>query len=173
MEDDKVYKLAVNRIQERQAAYSESEKTKLSAEAKDKRSSLLSQVPDADKPYTADIKALLEKTSDYVIMHPDWSFEDVRAFARGRYLSPEKVQEIEKAAFNRGKEEREILGAKPPKPAGGNPPAPKAGLSETLTEDEKSRARDMYKVDGLTDDQKYEMFIDLKKHKKTVDKNKG
>ena len=176
MDDDKVYKLAVTRLKDKQSAMWESEQKELSGKAIEKRSQLLGSLTETEKEYSDQIKGLLEQTSNQVLMHPDWSFEDVKSWARGRYFTPEKLEELRTESFKKGAEEAKILGVKEREQKGSTngktPPAKKAVASQ-LTEDEKEQALSMYRMDGISDEQKFEMFIDYKKHQKEINKNRG
>ena len=175
MDDPKVYRLAVTRLKDKQMAMRESERVELSGKAKEKRSELINSLTDNEKEYAAEIKGLLEKTSDHVLMHPDWNFGDVKNWARGKYFTSEKMEDIRKEAFKKGVEEAKILGEKEKKGAGSGkgitPPAKKT-VAAQLTEDEKNQALSMYRMDGITDEQKFEMFLDYKEHQRKVDKNR-
>ena len=169
MEEDKIYKLAVAQMKERQKSAQETANKQLSLDAKEKRSKVLSGLSDSEKEYSEEITTLVNDTPDHVIMHEEWSLDDVKAWARGRYFSPEKVEDIRKEAFKKGREEAEILGVKEnesPKPSSGKTPPKKKTFAEQLTEEDKDRARNMYRTEGLTDEQKFEMFLDFKNHTK-------
>lgn len=176
MDDDKVFKLAVDRIKVKQESLHEANMKELSGQAKEKRSELINSLKDSEKEYSAEIKGLLEKTADHILMHPDWSFDDVKSWSRGRYFTPEKIEEVRKEGYKKGLEEAKILGVKGDANRGSNngkPPVKSKGVAEQLTAEEKETALGMYKMDGIPDEKKYEMYMDFKKHQEEKKKKRG
>lgn len=168
LDDDQVMELAVVRLKDQQKTMREAAQTKLAGEAKQKRTDVLATLTDDEKDYSAEIRALVEKTPDATIMDEDWDFEEVKAWARGRYWTPDRIKAIRIESFNKGKEEAKILGRKENDGKGSNkgkPPAPKA--KTTLTQEQKEEALNMFKTDGISDEKKFEMYADvLKKRQK-------
>jgi hypothetical protein len=165
MEDDKVFQLAVVRIKEKQAVQDEAYQNRLVITAKEKRSKVLSEVSEDDKDYVEEIEGLINETPDHVIVDQQWDYDAVKNWARGRYFTNDRIEEIRKEAFKKGQEEAEILGLKEKEtPPQGKAPSKGKSVSMQLTADEKTRALEMYRTEGLTDEQKFEMYIDFKNH---------
>ena len=152
----------------------EAHTVELSGKAKEKRVEVLGTLTEAEKEYSSDIKGLLEKTPDATIMHEDWSFDDVKSWARGKYYTPEKMEEIRKDSFKKGQEEAKILGLKEKDARGhssGKTPVKKT-TAASLTEEQKEQALNMFRIEGISDDKKYEMYFDHLKTKEKIDKNR-
>ena len=173
LDDDKVYQLAVVKIKEQREANFKSESAKLSVNAKEKRSKVMTELSDNEKDYSDSIQSLVNETPDHVLMDENWSFEDVKSWARGKHFTNDKLEEIRKEAFKKGREEAEILGIKEKgnsANSSGKAPAKAKTVSSQLTKDEQERARNMYRTEGLTDEQKFEMFLDFKNHQEKKNK---
>lgn len=133
--------------------------------ATDKRTKLVSELPDSAKPYKAAIEEALKNVSDAQIVDSEYDPEDLISWARGQYLTDAKIKEIEDAAFLRGKQNAKILGEKPPAGGGGDGGAGGGGKGAdadvaSLSQEQKDRALSMYEGIAVWDEkEKYRQFV--------------
>jgi hypothetical protein len=136
--------------------------------AKDKRAEIISSIEEKDKEFSDIVKEVVNNHSDEAILSDSFSVQDVIRWAKGeKYddLVSKHTDEIKKAhdeGFRKGKENAKILGTKEtvtPKESS------KGSKTVTLTEAQKKEALDMFDLPSMTDDEKYESYIDVKKLK--------
>jgi hypothetical protein len=162
--DDAVFKLAVKEIKGKIEESERMKKIDLSTKAKDKRTALLSEVAESDKEFAKEITPILEKTPDAHIMNENFSVSDMLMWAKGKKYDELKasIEQVKKDEFARGlakgKEEAKIIGIKETPKEGS---APVAGGKVTLTAEQKQRALDMFDGASMTDEQKYQSFIEV------------
>lgn len=168
--DEEVFETAKKDYQARIKAYYAEQGKKIADQANSKRARIVLELPDHAKPFRQEIEASLGLLPDSKIVQEDYSPEDIIAWARGRHYSPEKIKEMEDAAFKRGQENAKILGEKvTPSPASssknGKPPAPSADKEiELLTKDQKDQALNMFDGIKVWDEQrKFKEFISVMK----------
>ena len=174
MDDDQVFELAKNVYQSAVKAQLTKVRESMGKEAEEKRFKLLKDLPDSSK----DLKPIIEKALKYVpddkVLDSEYELEDIVSWAKGQFYTPEKLKEIEDAAFKRGQENAKILGEKSPGGGDGSTGKPKKAASElspdeevaSLDEKMKARALEMFNGIAIWDEQrKYKEFID---HLKSV-----
>ncbi len=162
LDDESVLKLAAKAIKDGIEAQQKENTVKLSVDAKEKKSKLISDLSEEDKQYLPEIKPILDLQSDAQIMNPNFSTKDFILWAKGK-TKEQAVKEAEERGYKRGLEQAKILGVKQT-PEGGKPPKTKSSV--TLTAAQKERALNMYDGLEMTEEQKYEAYIDYLKDEK-------
>lgn len=171
MEDDAILEDAVAQAERDYEVWARGEGEKVTREATGRREQLLASVPEGDKRFIPDIKALLSRTPDNQVVHESFDIKDLIYHARGAYYTPDRVKTLEDAAFKRGKEDPKIIGVKSPSSGGPAPKAP-SGASSGLNGDQKSRALEMFVAeDGYSEADAYKAFADTFKEELKKDKN--
>ena len=175
MSDEVILEESVAIAEKDYEAWQRTETANVAKIAGEKREQLLTSLPEGDKRFLPDVKALLSRTPDHQIAHESFDIKDFIYHARGAYYTPERVKSLEDAAFKRGKEDPKILGVKPGTTGGSAPKKPdSAGGGWAGTEDQKNRALEMFSAeDGYTEEQAFKAFQDtfkeeLKKDKKFI-----
>lgn len=155
MDDDKVYEAAKAEWKQMVKNHYEATKAKVAEAAKSKREEMIKALPESAKPYQAAVEEVLKNTPDAHIVHEGFDIEDLVVVARGQFYTPEKIKELETAAFERGKENSRILGEKTASGAGtggsntktDKPDSPDEEVA-MLTPEQKTRALSMF--DGIS-----------------------
>uniref|UniRef100_A0A6M3XK50 Uncharacterized protein n=1 Tax=viral metagenome TaxID=1070528 RepID=A0A6M3XK50_9ZZZZ len=155
LDEETVVKLAAKELKENFEKSLETNKAQQTIQAKDKRETILNSLGEADKKYLAELKPLLDKVSDSGVMDENFSVDTYVNYLKGKHYD-EDIKETADREFKRGQEEAKILGEKaPPKPG-----SPKGKAKRSLTSEQKQRALDMYDTDVMTEEQKYDAYID-------------
>lgn len=168
--DDEIFEIAKSDYKTKVKAHYASQAQQITDSAKSKRARMILELPDHAKPFRADIEEALNLLPDAKIVQEDYAPDDIIAWTRGKYYSPEKVKEIEDAAHKRGLENAKILGEKVVVKAGSTdkpaapsiPPADKE--VETLDQIQKDQALNMF--DGIKiwdDSRKFKEYIQVMK----------
>ena len=165
MTDEAILEDVTEIASQRHAAWRQEEAQKIKASAGQKRESSLAEIPDADKRYIPDVKALLQRYSDAEVMDESFNVRDVIAWAKGQRFDDE-VKAAEERGYKRGQEETKIIGAKTG--AEGKPPAKKPE-STGLSDKQKARAHEMFPHDSPEEAEA--MFKDTYKEELKKDKN--
>lgn len=122
--------------------------------ASSKRNELIASIAEADRRFIPDLKALLLETDDAaILMNGDTLIQDALYLVKGKNYDAD-IKAAEERAMKRLKESPEIIGTK-----GGNGSKPAGQKSTGLTEQQKSRAIEMYGADN-PDEKCFEMFKD-------------
>ena len=131
--------------------------------ASEKRDVLLKSLSDKDRRFLPDIKVVLDKTSDSMLLAKGFDFQHVVYWAKGMYYDRD-IKLAEEKATKRATEQPKIVGAingpkgAPKKPSSGN-------VASALSGWEKNRAREMY-PSTMTDEECYKAYSELKNRKK-------
>jgi hypothetical protein len=168
LDDDAVLSIAKKEYQEKVKDHLEGIKAKNAEEAKSRRAKIILSIPDSAEPYRESIEEMINNAPDERILQEDYDPTDMISWARGNHYSPEKIKELEDAAFKRGQENAKILGEKKPgaQSGGGGSPAKKETGGEGLSADQKQRALDMWSGVSVWDDErKFKEYIE---HMKSV-----
>jgi len=134
-------------------------------QAKDKREKLVTSLPENDKKYSEEIREVLDNTSDAAVLQENYSLDDILYWVKGKHAGEiEASLESEKKkayteGYNKGKEEAKILGIKSDRKKSGGPSKKPA----TLTEAQKKEALDMFNIDTMSEEDKYEAYLDVMK----------
>lgn len=162
LSDDAIFKLALKQMREDFGKalkdQADTEKAKLTDDAKEKREQVLGGLSEADKKYLPELKPLLDKVSDAGVMASEFSVETYIHYIKGQHYD-EDVRATAEREYKRGKEEAKIV-----KPKTGNPPGPKH--KRTLTAEEKQRALNMY-GENMSEDEAITAYIDYLESEKT------
>ncbi len=141
------------------------EAEQIKTEATEARKSHLDKLsPELNKEFRSEVSELLEKCSDNQILNPQFDVESIAFLCRGKKYSPEYVKNLEKEAFNRGAEEKKILGAKRgPQGSGAKPPVKGKGEVRTsLSDSQKQRAEEMYEGTNMSKQKMYDEYEKIK-----------
>ena len=172
MTDEVIIEESVAQAERDYEVWQKTETEKISKNAVEKREQLLVSIPEGDKQFIPDVKALLSRTPDSQIVHESFDIKDLVYHARGSYYTSDRVKSIEAAAFKRGKENPKILGVKTPVSGGPAPKVPASSGVGGLNSDQKDRALEMFSAeDGYSEDQAYAAFKDTFKDELKKDKN--
>jgi hypothetical protein len=127
-----------------------------------KRADIIASLPEADRRFIPEIKALLAETDDASVLSDGFDIKDALYWAKGKAYDAD-IKAAEERALKRLKESPEIIGTK-----GGGSSKPQGGKTTGLTDNQKQRAVEMFGSDS--DDEKcYEMFKDA--YKEELKKN--
>lgn len=174
MTDEVILEDSVAQAERDYEIWKREEGAKITANATTKRDQLLASIPEADKRFLPDVKALLSRTPDHEVVHESFDIKDLLYYARGSYYTPDRIKSLEAAAFKRGKEDPRILGVKPEGGTGGPAPQKSGQASSTIwagTEEQKARALEMFSAeDGYTEERSYKAFQDTFKEELKKDK---
>lgn len=139
----------------------------LKKDASNKRDEFIKSIPEADRRYLPEIKPVLEQLPDYQIIGKDFRFEDLVSWAKGK-----SVDRLVKEAEDRVRKEYENKDKKIVGEISKSPQTTKvkqavetskgAGLSKW----QKDQALQMFASSPMTDDEKYDAYIDVTKKKK-------
>jgi len=119
--------------------FAEKKETELKEKASSKRESVLAELSESDKKFIPDVKAILNKTSDYQILSEGFDVMDIVHWAKGQRYDAD-IKAAEERGYKRGLENPKILGAKGP--GGGSAPIKSKGTA--LSEAQKARAVEMF-----------------------------
>jgi len=168
--DDEIFEIAKSDYKSRVHAHYEQQAVKIADEAKMKRAKMILELPDHAKPFRKEIEDTLNILPDSKIAEHDYSPDGIIEWVRGRHYTPDKLKEIEEAAFKRGRENAKILGEKVGTPAGASKTsksdlAPSADKEvESMTRDQKDQAMNMF--DGIKhwdEQKKFKEYISVMK----------
>ncbi len=165
LEDEVCFKLGKAKAKTLWDSAKAQEAEEIKTKATDARKEHLDNLDDAlKKEFRAEVSEYLDKCSDQQVISSDFDANQIALLCRGKKYSPEHIKTLEKEAFNRGAEEKKILGAKRG-PQGSTPPSPVKGkgtVTTSLDDDQKARAESMY---GGTNMSKQEMYNEYEKTK--------
>lgn len=175
MDDDEVYQTAIGELKKRGSELAKAESDKIAAEAIKKRTDHISGLSESDKKFGDEVKEIIEMIPDHAVINENFSIKDTVFWVKGKHYDDDlskAVKEAEERGYKRGTEERKIIGERPPVGSGSAPKKKSAGV-ETLTPEEKDRALTMYQsVSNKSDEEKYAMFAEYKKHDQAIGKKK-
>jgi len=162
LEDDKVFKLAWEKLVEKQKiAMGEAQKD-LKDKAESKRREILEAIPEVDKKFLKDIRGSLYRVSDNDILQDDFEVEDYVRWARGGTYHKDIKAAVDKAVAEALKNKK-IVGIQPGSGGAGAGTPPKKGGSTSLTDEDKETALDMYGSLKVEDSKKFALYEDFKK----------
>jgi hypothetical protein len=172
LDDEKVAVLARKELLEKTRQINEQRAIELKTSAESRRKQLIDSLPENEKKFAGDLKTALARVSDSDIVAEDFSVEDYMRWSRGRYYHQD-IKEAEARGEKRALANKKIVqvraGETGGSGGGGSAPKGKSGAI-TLSDEQKERALQMYDGQPLTDEQKYEMFIEFEKSKLPVKK---
>lgn len=167
MDDEQVVEELVERgtyaIKDRIRGY----EIQLKKDAASKRDEFISKLPDADKRFLPEIKPILEQLPDHQIVSDSFRFDDLVKWARGGSVDrmiKEAEDRIHKQYQNKDKK---IVGeiAKAPQTTKVKAAAD-TNKAIGMTKYQKDQALQMFASAGMTDDEKYEAYLEVTKRNK-------
>lgn len=174
MEDETVYKVALKAIKNNMEKDIEDRKKGQITEAKEKRLELLNGLPEGDKKFLKDIKDVLDKQPDSHVLKEGFSLNDIVYWAKGKVYDRD-LKEFGEAEFKRGQEQAKVLGIKSPSTGakGSSDTKNKTTLQAKvakMSDSDKERALNMYRGLKVSDEKKFEMFLEVQEDRKNRSK---
>ena len=124
--------------------------------ASTKRNELIASIPEGDRRFIPEIKALLFETPDETVVTEGFNIQDALYWAKGKAYDAD-MKAAEERAMKRLRENPEIIGVK-----GGGSGKPSSQRSVGLSKAQKDRAVEMFGADYEAD-RCYDMFKDAYK----------
>jgi hypothetical protein len=173
VDSDTVFRMATKDMAKEINAVNAQRAEEIKSQAKNKKESYISNLPESVKHLKGDLKKVLDEYSDVQIMSEGFNFQDLVAWARGL---PKNYKAALKKAKEDGiklaKEQPEIVAEIPSGSPGKGGKKPKKSSTPRITEEEKQRAFQMFDGAPMNDKEKIEAYLDIKKHDEELDKNK-
>lgn len=116
-----------------------------------KRDELIASIPEADRRFIPEIKALLLEAEDHTVLTDGFDVKDALYWAKGKAYDAD-IKAAEERALKRLKENPEIIGVK-----GGGSSKPSSQRSSGLSKAQKERALEMFAAD-YDEDKCFELF---------------
>lgn len=154
MDDEAVYRMVLRDISQGQNAKLKQSKESLSVTAEKKRAQAISELANCDSKFFARAKELVEKVSDSYIASDIFSVDKIVEMVKGERYDQD-IEEVRKQAYKEGQEQAKILETKPP--VGGARPAGKKVIR--LSPEQKKRALEMFDIQGISDQEKFKMYV--------------
>lgn len=171
LDDEKVFALAKEIIVENRKRLIEKRTADIRTAAEKKREEVLSGIDESDKPFLEDVKKALSQVSDQEILDEEFSPLDYVFWARGKQYH-KAVADAEKRGYERGMQEKKILGKSSGGSASGSSPKKKEGSGGGLTEEQKKEALKMFEEQDISEERKFELYADFLKDEETPKKSK-
>ena len=163
MEDDAILEEVADKLLTGYEKFNQGQIKKLNDVATKRRDELLSSLEERDRRFLPDVKAVLDKTNDRVLVSKNFSLNDIVWWAKGQQYDKEIKAAEERGAKNE-REKAKILGVVPSSRTESTAPAVKGGTR--LSEYEKRLAREMFSTTTFTDEEKYEAYAEVTKKSK-------
>lgn len=138
----------------------EKEEVRVKEASEIRREELLDNLPEEFNEVKVDIKNVLKEVENSHVLTKDFDIMHIAHYARGKKYTPEHIKSLTEAAEKRGREESKIK-EKKTVPAGGR--GGKKSPATSLSEDDKSRAHDIYANEEWDEAKIFSEFI--KNHK--------
>ena len=164
LEDDQVLRTVAKEIHLRASSHYKERSLKDKTDANEKREKLITNLPESEKKFSSDLKALLKTIPDRAVLDKNYTLEHSISWARGRYFTPDKLAELEKESeqkgFERGQASKKIISGV----IGKSSPASKK-TTPILSKAEEIEADDMFpNVDDPKERAK--MYIEIRDDRK-------
>ena len=124
----------------------------IKATASKRRDEFIASIPEADRRFIPEIKAVLLEMSDIDVIRDGFDIKDAMYWAKGKAYDAD-IKAAEERALKRFKENPEIIGTK----GGGSSKPQTSGKSTGLNDNQKNIAKSMFGAD-YDDDKCFEMF---------------
>ena len=163
IDDDTVLAMTAEKIRQGLINQRTNQSHDMKLKAKDKRAEVISSIDEKDKEFLETVKDVVNNHSDEAILSDSFSVQDVIRWAKGeKYdeLVSKHADEIKKAhdeGFRKGKEDAKILGIK----SSETTPKESGKKAVSLTDVQKKEALDMFDTDSMTDDEKFQSYIEV------------
>jgi len=159
LDDEAVIKLVAEKLKENYIRSQEEQVKTISAAAKEKRTTLLNSLPEADKKFISEIQPLLEKMPDRAVMAEGYDLTAFVFWAKGKTYDAD-LKAVGEKEYKRGLEQAKILGQRESPSGTGKAPV-KTKSKPVLTEDQQQRALEMYQGTTFTDDEKFANLAEI------------
>lgn len=159
LDDDAVIRLVAEKFRDGYAKMQEREIVDLSSQAKERRTTLLNSLSEADKKFIPEIQPLLEKYPPAAIMSDNFKLDDLVSWAKGKTYDKDLKEHGEKE-YKRGIEQAKIIGQRET-PAGSGSGKVKTKSKVNLTEEQKQRALEMYEGTTFTEEEKFANYAEV------------
>lgn len=139
----------------------------LKKEASNKREEFIKSIPEADRRYLPEIKPVLEQLPDYQIISQTFKFEDLVSWAKGKSVD-RLVKEAEDRVHKQyAVKDRKIVG-EISKPSQGTKAkqTPEQSKATGMSKYQKDQALQMFASTSMSEEEKFEAYLDLNKKKK-------
>lgn len=174
MDDDQVVRVALREINKQRKLAFEDQKSKIAEEARTKREEILSGL-DVDEKFIPEIKGVLDEAPDTVVLDDRFDIQEAVLWAKGKHYDADLKAHGERE-YKRGLEDRKILGEKGGSPvSGGKPKSNDGGKKsgwDSLSDKDKTRAREMYESAGFTEQEMYEAYTEYVESDEAANKKK-
>lgn len=168
MEDEDILEYASERILDAQKRIQEKMIHDMGSNAAQRREEMLTNLPETDKEFEANIKAVLKETPDERILSSDFKLDYVIHWAKGqKYDNLKKEVETKVTeAFEKGKKQGEesakVLGIKDAlNTISSNKGTGTKKYGRTLSDKEKLRARQMFDGSLADENEMYKSYIEI------------
>lgn len=139
----------------------------LKKDASNKRDEFIKGIPEADRRYLPEIKPVLEQLPDYQVISNTFRFEDLVSWAKGKSVDRLIKEAEEKVHKQYETKDRKIVGE-----ISKSPQTTKVKQSQEqsratgMSKYQKDQALQMFASANMSDDEKFEAYLDLNKKKK-------
>lgn len=139
----------------------------LKKEAANKREEFVKGISESDRRFLPEIKPVLENLPDYQIISKTFNFDDLVSWAKGKSVDRIVKETEERVRKEYDNKDKKIVGSiqKSPqttKVKQTQEQSKGAGLSKY----QKDQATQMFNIPGMTDEEKFEAYIEVTKKKK-------
>lgn len=158
MSDEAIIEELAERTLPAYKKWADEKEASLRQSASDKREKILSELPESDKKFLPDVKAVIYKTADYQILDENFDVRDIVHWAKGQRYDAD-IKAAEERGYKRAKESAVIIGAK--EVPGGSKPKVGSGQSSGtgLDINQKKRALEMYPTEDTGNEERsYQLF---------------
>lgn len=139
----------------------------LKRESSNKRDEFINSVSDKDRRFLPKIKEVLEMLPDYQVVGKDFRFDDLVDWARGKSVDALIKEAEDRVHKQYASKDRKIVGeiSKSPQTTKVKQ-TPEQSKSNGMSKWQKDQALQMYASANMTDDEKFEAYLELNKKKK-------
>lgn len=166
LEDSEVWKMAYQDIDKNMETLRAERQRETTKQASKKRVEHISTLTASHQRFLPDVKPMLDKMSDIQILNPKFTLDDLILLAKGKHYDVD-MKKAKEQEYKKGTEQAKILGEKKSVSKGSSIKTKTKRL--TLSDDELTRARNMFGGAGLTDEQIIEYYNDHEKKRKEID----
>ena len=164
MEDDAILEEVSDKLLGEFNNWQSSQVKVVQQQAAQKREQLLAGLSEGARRFLPDIKAVLDKTADHVLISKGFNLQDIERWAKGSKYDAD-IKDAEERGYKRAMEQSRIVGVVPTASVASKPKVASTGIS--LGEYDKRRAKEMFGTTNMTEDEMYKEYAGLvKKNKK-------
>lgn len=139
----------------------------LKKEAANKREEFIKSMPEVDRRYLPEIKPVLDQLPDYQVIGANFRFDDLVSWAKGKSVD-RLVKEAEERVHKQYEaKDRKIVGEiSKPSQTTKVKQTPEQSKSNGMSKWQKDQAIQMFASAPMSDDEKYEAYLEVTKKKK-------